>query len=101
MPIKRFADQLYKAGKLEEYMQLLVDNFNPSTVDALMCRTMISVSHDGSMCAASRRARRTKAGGRASLSRALAAAVAASAPGAAAAAAAAPPSAPRRKCNRP
>ena len=30
-------------------MQLLVDSFNPGTVDAIMCRDLISVSHDGSL----------------------------------------------------
>jgi len=49
MPIKRFADQLYKSGKLEEYMQLLVDSFNPGTVDSIMCRSLVSVAHDGSL----------------------------------------------------
>jgi radical SAM/Cys-rich protein len=49
MPIKRFADQLHKAGKLEEYMQLLVDSFNAQTLDSIMCRSLVSVSHDGSL----------------------------------------------------
>jgi len=49
MPIKRFADLLYKQGKLEEYMQLLVDSFNPGTVDEIMCRSLVSVAHDGSL----------------------------------------------------
>merc|ERR1740130_729384 len=49
MPIKRFADQLYRAGKLSEYMQLLVEQFNTSTLDSLMCRSMVSVAHDGTM----------------------------------------------------
>ena len=86
MPIKRYADHLYKgaptqtpplprdfpahgsaapccgpccaapasrpasdasfaaaAGELQAYMQLLVDSFNVSTVDHLMCRTLVSV----------------------------------------------------------
>ena len=49
MPIKRFADLLAKQGKLEEYMKLLVDSFNPVTVNDTMCRTLVSVSHDGSL----------------------------------------------------
>mmetsp|Transcript_31877 Transcript_31877/g.102303 ORF Transcript_31877/g.102303 Transcript_31877/m.102303 type:complete len:215 (-) Transcript_31877:412-1056(-) len=49
MPIKRYADHLYKAGELQAYMQLLVDSFNVSTVDHLMCRTLVSVGHDGRM----------------------------------------------------
>ena len=49
MPIKRFADLLYKQKKLNEYMQLLVDSFNPGTVDSIMCRSLVSVAHDGSL----------------------------------------------------
>ena len=49
MPIKRFADWLHKQGRLAEYMQLLVDGFNPSTVDELMCRSLLSVGHDGAL----------------------------------------------------
>jgi len=49
MPIKRFADLLHKQQRLAEYMQLLVDAFNPSTVDNLMCRSLLSVGHDGSL----------------------------------------------------
>lgn len=49
MPIKRFADFLWRRGELEEYMSLLVRNFNVSTVNTLMCRDTISVSWDGSL----------------------------------------------------
>ncbi len=49
MPIKRFAHQLEREGKLAEYMQLLIDNFNPSAVDHLMCRQQISVGYDGQL----------------------------------------------------
>jgi radical SAM/Cys-rich protein len=49
MPIKRFADDLYKEGKYVEYMQLLVDKFNFDTVDALMCRNTINVQWDGAL----------------------------------------------------
>jgi hypothetical protein len=34
-------------GKLEEYMQLLVDSFNPAAAEGLMCRDTISVGWDG------------------------------------------------------
>jgi radical SAM/Cys-rich protein len=47
LPIARFASYLRHHGKLEEYMQLLIDNFNPATVSALMCRNTISVSWTG------------------------------------------------------
>jgi radical SAM/Cys-rich protein len=49
MPIKRFADHLYKSGELEKYMQLLVDNFNPATIPETMCRSLVSVSWDGKL----------------------------------------------------
>ncbi len=47
MPIKRFAHALLRDGELEAYMALLVDHFNPATVDALMCRHLLSVDHEG------------------------------------------------------
>ena len=49
MPIKRFADFLSRRGELKDYLDLLVRNFNPDTVDALMCRNTLSVSWDGSV----------------------------------------------------
>src|SRR5438477_11459434 len=47
LPIARFASYLRRNNKLEEYMQLLVDNFNPTTVSSLMCRNTISVGWTG------------------------------------------------------
>jgi radical SAM/Cys-rich protein len=47
MPINRFAQQLHRWGKFSEYMGLLVNHFNPATVESLMCRELISVSWDG------------------------------------------------------
>lgn len=47
MPIKRFAHQLRREGRMSEYMSLLVNHFNPETLPALMCRSLISVGHDG------------------------------------------------------
>lgn len=47
LPINRFLDTLLGRGKYEEYMQLLVEAFNPNTVEALMCRDQISVGYDG------------------------------------------------------
>jgi radical SAM/Cys-rich protein len=47
LPISRFLDDLLKQDKLDEYLQLLVDSFNPATVDGLMCRTMLSVDWQG------------------------------------------------------
>jgi len=47
MPIQRFAHDLQKQKRLEAYEQLLVANFNPSTLQTLMCRTLLSVGYDG------------------------------------------------------
>lgn len=47
MPIKRFAHTLAREGRLESYLSLLVNHFNPETVPELMCRTLVSVSYDG------------------------------------------------------
>jgi len=49
MPIKRFAEQLTRAGHYENYMDLLVNRFNPTTVDKLMCRSLISIGWDGGL----------------------------------------------------
>mmetsp|Transcript_23123 Transcript_23123/g.75387 ORF Transcript_23123/g.75387 Transcript_23123/m.75387 type:complete len:421 (-) Transcript_23123:54-1316(-) len=49
MPIKRFADFLVREGELEAYMQLLVDNFNPSAVGGVMCKNLISVDWQGNL----------------------------------------------------
>ncbi len=42
-PIARFAQSLRKLGQWETYLGLLADNFNPGTVNGLMCRTTLSV----------------------------------------------------------
>jgi radical SAM/Cys-rich protein len=47
MPIKRFAHALARDGDLDAYMQLLFDHFNPRTIDRLMCRSLLSVDHEG------------------------------------------------------
>lgn len=49
MPIKRFADHLAKQGQMKEYMELLVNNYNPQTVGGLMCLNTVSVGWDGSL----------------------------------------------------
>ena len=47
MPIARFANQLSAGGNHSAYMSLLVNHFNPATVDALMCRDLVSIGWDG------------------------------------------------------
>lgn len=49
MPIKRFAQALLRDGQLEQYMSLLVNHFNPATVDGVMCRSLVSVGFDGAV----------------------------------------------------
>ncbi len=47
LPVSRFASWLKNNNKLDEYMQLLIENFNPATVNGLMCRNTINVSWRG------------------------------------------------------
>lgn len=49
MPIKRFAHALQRDGQLDEYMSLLVNQFNVATVPGLMCRSLVSVGWDGAL----------------------------------------------------
>ena len=49
MPISRFLEDLQANGQTEEYQDLLLNSFNPSAVDGLMCRTLISVGWDGQL----------------------------------------------------
>lgn len=47
MPISRFLDDLVQSDRHDEYMQRLIDAFNPLAVDEVMCRTMLSVDWTG------------------------------------------------------
>jgi radical SAM/Cys-rich protein len=49
MPISRFLLDLQRHGNYERYMELLIEEFNPSTVEGVMCRTMVSVGWDGAL----------------------------------------------------
>lgn len=49
MPIKRFAHQLVREGRLEAYLGLLANHFNPETVPGLMCRSLLSVGWEGGL----------------------------------------------------
>jgi radical SAM/Cys-rich protein len=46
-PIARFAEDLRKQNKWDEYLELLANSFNPHTVDGLMCRDTLSVDYRG------------------------------------------------------
>ncbi|QDU09733.1 arsenosugar biosynthesis radical SAM (seleno)protein ArsS [Gimesia aquarii] len=47
MPISRFLSELVNQGRLEEYMERLINAFNPETVSGLMCRSILSVDWQG------------------------------------------------------
>ena len=49
MPIKRWRYELEKQNKLPDYMQLLIDNFNPCSIEGLMCRHQVSIDPQGRM----------------------------------------------------
>jgi radical SAM/Cys-rich protein len=47
IPISRFLEYLIESGNYQDYMQTLIESFNASTIDGLMCRNTLSVSWDG------------------------------------------------------
>ncbi len=47
LPVARYANYLKQRGEYENYMQLLVENFNPGSVEGLMCRDTVSVDWEG------------------------------------------------------
>ncbi|MCH2215059.1 MAG: arsenosugar biosynthesis radical SAM protein ArsS [Flavobacteriales bacterium] len=47
LPISRFLEYLIASENYEDYMEALVDAYNPMAVDGVMCRNTISVSYDG------------------------------------------------------
>lgn len=47
VPITRFRQQLVRSGELDQYEALLRTAYNPQTLDRLMCRTTLSVDHEG------------------------------------------------------
>lgn len=49
MPINRFRLHLEKSGQYESYMDKLLGAFNPGAAAGVMCRTLISVGHDGTL----------------------------------------------------
>jgi radical SAM/Cys-rich protein len=46
-PLGRFREWLIESGNHDRYIRTLSENFNPCTVDGLMCRMQLSVSWDG------------------------------------------------------
>ncbi len=47
MPINRFRLHLEKSGQYEAYMEKLLAAFNPAAAEGAMCRSLVSVGHDG------------------------------------------------------
>jgi radical SAM/Cys-rich protein len=47
MPITRYATHLKLRGEYDSYMNLLESSFNPSTLEQVMCRNLISVGWEG------------------------------------------------------
>jgi len=49
MPIKRFLKDLERSGKLDTYMELLANSFNPNAAENVMCRSLVSVAWNGEL----------------------------------------------------
>lgn len=49
MPISRFLDYLIESGNYEDYMEKLVNAFNPVAAQNVMCRNTISIGWDGTI----------------------------------------------------
>lgn len=47
IPVSRFLDYLIESGNYEEYMEKLINAFNPAAVSGVMCRNTISIRWDG------------------------------------------------------
>lgn len=47
LPVGRFAHGLARDGRLDAYLADLATRFNPATVPALMCRSLLSIAWDG------------------------------------------------------
>lgn len=49
LPISRFLEFLIRTENYEDYMEKLVNAFNPAAVKGVMCRNTISIDYDGYM----------------------------------------------------
>jgi radical SAM/Cys-rich protein len=49
VPLGRYRTWLEQSGNLDHYFKTLFDRFNPAAVEGLMCRSLISVSWDGTL----------------------------------------------------
>ncbi len=48
-PIARFAEDLRRQDRWDDYLDLLANAFNPATIDGLMCRNTLSVGYGGEL----------------------------------------------------
>jgi len=46
-PVTRFKNFLTRKGKYDQYIELLKRNYNPKTIDSMMCRNLISIDDKG------------------------------------------------------
>ena len=49
IPVTRYAQHLHRHKQYDDYLNLLVENFNPSAARNLMCLHQVSVAWDGSL----------------------------------------------------
>ena len=49
LPISRFLDYLVESENYDDYMETLVQSFNPATIDGLMCKNTLSVDWNGGL----------------------------------------------------
>jgi len=49
MPINRFKQQLKNLNGYNDYMNKLINSFNPDAANGIMCKNIISVSYDGKL----------------------------------------------------
>lgn len=47
LPVSRFLDYLLESKNYESYMAELINNFNPTAAEGVMCRNTLSISWDG------------------------------------------------------
>lgn len=49
MPISRFGSMLVSKGQFNDYMHLLIDNYQPANLETVMCRNTVSVDYQGNL----------------------------------------------------
>jgi radical SAM/Cys-rich protein len=49
IPVSRYLDYLITSGNYDDYMEKLVNAFNPAAAEGVMCRSMVSVGWDGGL----------------------------------------------------